>query len=68
MEDLIKALNILCKYTKSQYPLYCERDELHIVDIDINKVEKKDVEMLKELGFNWNPDVSTFYCAGTYFI
>ena len=50
MEDLIKALQILSKYTEAKYPTNCSHDVL-FVDVDPELVSKEDIETLDTLGF-----------------
>jgi len=42
MENLIKALQIFLKYGNPDYPTWCSHDELHICDIDPDKVSDED--------------------------
>lgn len=51
MEDLIKALQIFLKYGNPDYPTWCSHDELHICDIDPDKVSDEDIKALDDLGF-----------------
>jgi len=50
MKDLIKALQILAKYTDSDYPTHCEHDILY-VNVRPEKVSDEDKENLEKLGF-----------------
>ena len=50
MEDLIKALQILSKYTETKYPTNCSHDVL-FVNVDPELVSKEDIETLDALGF-----------------
>ena len=50
MEDLIKALQILSKYTETKYPTNCSHDLL-FVNVDPKLVSKEDMETLDTLGF-----------------
>lgn len=50
MEDLIKALQILSKYTKTKYPTNCSHDLL-FVDVDPKLVSEEDIKTLDTLGF-----------------
>ena len=61
MEQLIKALTILSKYTKNSYPTCCEHDILY-VHVDPNDVSKEDIDTLEELGFSADfEDLHNFY-------
>ena len=51
MDDLIKALQILRKYTDTKYPTHCEHDELTICDVDPSDVSREDIKKLDDLGF-----------------
>ena len=59
MEDLIKALQIFSKYTKEDYPTWCEHDCLH-VRVCPEEVLLEDIERLEELGFR-TEDAEDFY-------
>lgn len=59
MDDLIKALQILRKYGKPDYPTNCSHDELY-VDIDASLVSKEDLKTLEELGFDPSSDGDGF--------
>ncbi len=50
MEDLIKALQILARYEKPNYPTHCEHDVLWVL-IDPGLVRSADIVALEELGF-----------------
>lgn len=50
MKKLIKALQILSKYCKREYPTNCEHDLLY-VDVDPKLVSKEDIDKLAVLDF-----------------
>ncbi|MFA6605130.1 MAG: hypothetical protein WCS88_03990 [Patescibacteria group bacterium] len=56
MEDLIAALTIFAKYTKSKHPTNCEHDELR-VQVDPRKVSREDKRALAALGFDPDEEV-----------
>ena len=60
MEDLIKALTIFLKYGNNKHPTHCEHDVLYIIDIHKDKVSKKDIETLYNLGFLWSDSEDCF--------
>lgn len=62
MEDLIKALQILLKYSdKSHNPTNCTHDQLNIcAGIELEKVSEADIKELDELGFFWSDEDETF--------
>jgi hypothetical protein len=51
MEDLIKALTILLKYSNPYNPTHCEHDVMTISEINPEDVSEEDKETLKNLGF-----------------
>ncbi len=59
MEDLIKALQILAKYTDKKYPTYC-KDELLHVEVEPAKVSAEDIEELERLDFHANIENGEF--------
>lgn len=60
MDDLIKALQILAKYEKPEYPLQCEHDILYVM-IDPESVPMDDVIELQALGFEPDFEEGHFY-------
>ena len=62
MKDLIEALQILSKYANDDpYPTNCSHDQLYVgCGIEIEKVSKKDIDKLDNLGFFWSKDLSGF--------
>lgn len=60
MEDLIKALQIFCKYKNSRWPTHCEHDVLSIMDISKEEVSEEDREELDRLGFIWDDENDCF--------
>lgn len=50
MEDLIKALQILSKYTNDKHPTNCSHD-LFFVNVDPELVSEDDIKTLDDLGF-----------------
>jgi glutamate dehydrogenase/leucine dehydrogenase len=50
MEDLIRALQIFSKYTKTKYPTHCEHDVLMICNLE-EDVTEEDAKALEGLGF-----------------
>jgi DNA-binding protein YbaB len=50
MDDLIKALQILSKYTNDKFPTHCEHDMLSVC-VDPETVTEEDKEELNRLGF-----------------
>ena len=60
MDDLIKALQILRKYTGLRWPTYCEHDKF-IVCVDPQEVDKVDIEKLSDLGFEADEEEEEFY-------
>ena len=65
MDDLIKALTILRKYTKpnEHSPTHCEHDILLVMDIEQEKVSAADTATLKDLGFFWSGE---YDCWGSF--
>jgi len=49
MERIFKILNILKKYTNSNYPFWAEHEVIGFA-IDYELISKKDLKELKELG------------------
>ena len=50
MEELIKALQILSKYTGSKHATHCEHDVLYVT-VDPSLVSDEDKKKLDEMGF-----------------
>jgi hypothetical protein len=50
MSDLIKALQIFCKYKDELRPTHCSRDLLEIMGIALKDVSKEDREELRSRG------------------
>ena len=61
MEDLIKALQIMNKYSQEKWPTWCEHDVLHVTGVDINEVSEEDLKQLEGLGFSWDDEFEDFY-------
>ncbi len=66
MENLIKALQIFAKYTKTKYPTSCEHDTLY-VHVESKRVSEADILELDDLGFIVDEDLGIFksYCFGS---
>lgn len=60
MEDLLKVLNILVKYSKADLPTHCEHDELWFSTVEKDKVSKEDIRKLDKLGVFWSESDETF--------
>jgi hypothetical protein len=60
MDDLIKALQILRKYTDLLYPTHCEHDVLYIC-VDPEIVSNEDKKELDSLGFDVDENEGCFY-------
>ena len=60
MEDLIKALQIFCKYKNLEFPTACSHDLLAVVDISQEEVSEEDHEELERLGFIWFEEYNCF--------
>lgn len=62
MKDLIKALQILLKYSNDgRKPTHCEHDVIYVYSgIEIEKVSPEDIDKLEELGFFWDEDYDCF--------
>jgi hypothetical protein len=60
MNNLIKALTILGKYTDSEYPTGCEHDVLYVY-VSPDSVSGEDILMLANLGFDIDEDIDCFY-------
>lgn len=60
MEDLIKALTILSKYTKERCPTHCEHDVLMVRVDDPESVSEEDADALSELSFDWDDYYEAF--------
>lgn len=52
MQDLIEALQIFAKYTDTEYPTDCHKNELMICNIE-RPISTEDVKRLKELSFTY---------------
>lgn len=50
MEDFVKAMQILVKYSKDKYPIHCEHDYLYF-NIKWKLISKEDKQLLKKYGF-----------------
>lgn len=60
MENLIKALSIFLKYQNNKYPTHCEHDIMMVASITQEEVSEEDIELLADLGFNWNYEYDCF--------
>lgn len=49
MDDLIKALQIMRKYTDTRYPTNCDHD-IMIFNVDVTLVSEEDINELEKLG------------------
>lgn len=54
MTNLIKALQIFCKYKDLEWPTICEHDVLYIAGIHQTDVSEDDQKELETLGFDWS--------------
>jgi len=61
MEDLIKALQILSKYTQEKYPTGCEHDVLYVIGVNIDDVSEEDLVELENLSFKYDDEEDNFY-------
>lgn len=60
MEKLIKALQILLKYSEDEYPTHCEHDVLYVC-VDPSAVSEEDKKELQSLGFEADEGEQHFY-------
>lgn len=60
MQDLIRALTILSKYTAEKWPTHCEHDVMYVM-VDPANVTAEDVAELERLGFEADRDEDHFY-------
>ena len=60
MEDLIKALQILLKYSNVHYPTWCGHDIFVVVGIEEFVVSEEDINELKKLSFTYNSEYNGF--------
>lgn len=62
MLDLIKALNILLKYTDVEYPTQCEHDLLYIGHgVNPKDMKVDDLDEFYNLGFEYSPELQCFF-------
>jgi len=61
MKDLIKALQILYKYTGNiAHPVCCKNGKIEIVGVSYSDVTDKDLNQLNQLGVFWSENNRCF--------